>query len=195
MAKNIAYFSPASLCICDNNLVTINDLGTNPFLEHAHVGRESRARASFQGLSQIRPSTSITIHSEEINEEFVKKFDLLVFTEPYPLQELLNINKIARSQKKPIGFIICGVWGLYSHVFVDYGSGFKIYDRDGEEPRPLVIANISKSNPGVLTLNKEKPHSYQDGDFVRISEVEGMTEVNGSDTRPIRIIGKQFIKI
>ena len=40
--------------------------------------------------------------------------------------------------------------------FVDFGNGFKIFDKDGIDPTPLLIDHISKSNPGVVTLNKDK---------------------------------------
>ena len=52
----------------------------------------------------------------------------------------------------------------------------------------MLIDHISKSNPGVVTLNKDKKHGLLTGDFVRIYDVEGMVEVNGADTRPIKII-------
>lgn len=37
---------------------------------------------------------------------------------------------------------------------------FKIYDRDGEDTYPFLIENITKSNPGVVTINKAKAHNY-----------------------------------
>lgn len=52
----------------------------------------------------------------------------------------------------------------------------------------MLIDHISKSNPGVVTLNKDKKHGLLTGDFIRIYDVEGMVEVNGADTRPIKII-------
>ena len=35
---------------------------------------------------------------------------------------------------------------------------------------------------------KDKKHGFQTGDFVKIYSVEGMTEVNGTDTRPIKVV-------
>ncbi len=90
---------------------------------------------------------------------------------------MLKLNKFCRSQKKPIGFIICQTLGAFAFCFVDYGEGFKIYDKDGEEPQPFLISEITKGCPGVVSLIKEKKHNFQVGDFVRIYEVEGMTEV------------------
>jgi hypothetical protein len=46
--------------------------------------------------------------------------------------------------------------GLYVFNFVDYGNGFKIFDKNGKGVSPLLIENITKSNPGVVSIIKEK---------------------------------------
>lgn len=66
---------------------------------------------------------------------------------------------------------------MYFFVFTDYGHDFKVNDKDGEEAQLYCIDNITKSDPGVVTIHKDKPHKYQTGDFVRIFDVEGMKEV------------------
>ena len=76
-----------------------------------------------------------------------------------------------------MGFIYCGVLGMYSYIFVDYGDSFKVIDRDGIEKNPYLISNISNSDPGVVTINNEKAHNFETGDWICIHEVEGMKEV------------------
>ena len=93
-----------------------------------------------------------------------------------------------REQKKPIGFIHCGILGLFLFSFVDFGNGFKIYDKDGLDTKPYLVQNITKSNPGIVTLINEQTHKFKTGDFIRIYDVEGMTEVNGTDSRPVKVI-------
>lgn len=172
----------------DDLLVRPTDLTSNLFLKESHVGKESRARACFPILNKVNPQVQVTIQEGDLTEDYVKNFDLLIFTKYYALKELLSLNKFCRSQKKPIGFVLCQAFGLHAYCFIDYGEGFKIYDKDGEEPKPFLISDITKAGPGVVTLIKEKPHNFTDGDFVRIYEVEGMTEVNGTDTRPVRVL-------
>ena len=70
----------------------------------------------------------------------------------------------------------------------DFGKQFKVYDKDGGESCPYLIENISKGQQGVVSINKEKRHNLKHGDFVRIYDVEGMVEVNGNDTRPVKVI-------
>jgi len=39
-----------------------------------------------------------------------------------------------------------------------------------------------------VTLINEQTHKFKTGDFIRIYDVEGMTEVNGTDSRPVKVI-------
>jgi ubiquitin-activating enzyme E1 len=41
-----------------------------------------------------------------------------------------------------------------------------------------------------VTCLDESRHGYEDGDFVTFSEVQGMTELNGSEPRKIKVLGK-----
>jgi len=164
------------------------DLTSNLFLKESHVNKETRARACFPILNKINHQVQLTIQEGDLTEDYVKNFDLIIFTKYYPLKDLISLNKFCRNQKKPIGFVLCQTFGLHAYCLIDYGEGFKIYDKDGEEPKPFLISEITKASPGIVTLIKEKPHNFTDGDFVRIYEVEGMTEVNGTDTRPVKVL-------
>ena len=57
------------------------------------------------------------------------------------------------------------------------------------------IKDISKSSPGIVTQKKTRPHYFQDGDFVTIDDVEGMTEVNGLEPRPIKVLSPYTFSI
>ena len=69
--------------------------------------------------------------------------------------------------------------GLYGFVFIDFGKNFKIYDKSPDEDQIYLIQEITNSNPGVITVNKDKPLNLVTGDFVRIYDLEGMSEVSG----------------
>jgi ubiquitin-activating enzyme E1 len=73
----------------------------------------------------------------------------------------MEINEICRNRpKKPIGFIYAGILGLISFCFVDFGDHFKVLDKDGEDVYPFLISNISNTDPGVVTLIKDKSHNF-----------------------------------
>ena len=46
---------------------------------------------------------------------------------------------------------------------------------------------IEKGAQTKVTLHEDKRHIYQEGDYVVLHEVEGMTEIN--ETEPIKIVG------
>lgn len=76
---------------------------------------------------------------------------------------------------------MAGCLGLYGYTFVDFGPSFKVYDSNGEEPKSAIVSNITKGNPGLVTVHEDKRHPFNDGDYVRFKEVEGMTEVNNKE--------------
>lgn len=131
----------------------------------------------------------IQVHKGDINMEFIRGFHLVIFTDFYSnLEFMFEVNKFCRSQKKPIGFIYTGCIGAFGFLFNDFGNGFKIFDEDGETSKPFAIEDISKSAPGVVTLDPTFPHKYADGDYVSITGVQGMTEINGPEARPVKVL-------
>jgi ubiquitin-activating enzyme E1 len=67
-------------------------------------------------------------------------------------------------------------------VFNDFGNKFVVSDVNGEEPISAMIASITQEPEGglVATLDEVR-HGFEDGDTITFSEVEGMTELNGTN--------------
>jgi ubiquitin-activating enzyme E1 len=117
----------------------------------------------------------------------IERHDLIVVCDILSKSFVIEISKIVRESKTQ-GLIWAVTAGLYGFVLDDFGPGFKVFDKDGEQPFPYNIENISSSDPGVVRVIKEKQHNLQTGDFVCIHDVEGMIEVNGNEPRPIKVI-------
>ena len=68
-------------------------------------------------------------------------------------------------------------------ISVDYSS-LKVYEKyyNGVNNN-FYIKNISNARTGKVTISIMHPHSCQDGDFVCISEAEGMKEAYGIEER------------
>ena len=77
-----------------------------------------------------------------------------------------------------MGFIVAGCLGLYGYTFVDFGPSFKVYDSNGEEPKSGVICEITKGNPGIVTIMDDDRPIFVDDEWVKFKEVEGMVEIN-----------------
>ena len=50
--------------------------------------------------------------------------------------------------------------------------------------------SVLQDSEGVVTCLDEARHGYEDGDFVTFTEVQGMTEVNGTDPIKIKVLGE-----
>ena len=49
-----------------------------------------------------------------------------------------------------------------------------------------MLASITQDEAGLVTVLDEGRHGLEDGDYVTFSEVGGMSELNGSEGRPIK---------
>ena len=70
------------------------------------------------------------------------------------------------------------------YSFVDYGN-HTVFDADGEMTKQFIVSSITQDEKPTVTVHEDKRHSYNDGDHVVFSEIEGMTQLNGHE--PIEI--------
>ena len=187
------------LTIKDDEMVSAIDLNSNCLFREADIGKKTRARAACDILKNQSPKSNINTFEKEITLEFIQQYNIVIFTEFYMIDDLIKYNNCCRENQnkdmpgKRIGFIWAGVIGYFLFIFNDFGLKFKIYNKTDEDPLPLEIKSISNSNPGVVTL--KTPHNFSKTDFVKIDDVEGMTEVNGNDVRPIQVLDKYSFSI
>lgn len=71
-------------------------------------------------------------------------------------------------------------------MFVDFGESFTVTDINGENPKTAYIESITKDTDSVLTVTDQARHDLEDGDVIKITEVEGMEELNGK-TFPVTV--------
>lgn len=80
-------------------------------------------------------------------------------------------------------------------IFCDFGPEFVVSDTNGEAPLSCMIASITQDADGIVTCLDETRHGFEDGDFVTLSEVQGMTELNDGEPRKITVVGPYSFKI
>jgi ubiquitin-activating enzyme E1 len=194
IAKNIVLMGVASLTIHDPNPVQIGDLSSQFFLSEEDVGK-NRAEASLKRLTELNERVELTIYNGELTEDFLKKFKVVCLTNNKSATEMLRINEICH--RNEVLFIAGDTLGVFGFVFNDFGVGpevedpadkskrtnlgFRINDRNGENPKTAYIESITKDKDGIVTVVESNRHDLEDGDVVRITEVQGMTEVNGKE--------------
>ena len=188
-AKNIILNNPLEIDIFDPKKVTINDLGSNFFLSEEDVGKKNRDEACLEKLNNLNTYVTVNIFKIEENnnmEEYTKlfcekihKYNVVVFTELYPMDFIDKIDKECRKNSIKLIYGIC--LGLAGYVFTDFGPKHIIYDENGQEMDPYLVKSITKDKEGLVTIDtiqRTVNLTLGDGDFVRFKGVEGMTELN-----------------
>jgi len=115
----------------------------------------------------------------------VSKLGLQVVLTDSSLSEQLKVNAITHA--KNVCFISARTPGLFSQIFCDLGESFTVADVNGENPISTMCASISKEADGVVTCLDETRHGLEDGDHVSFTEVVGMTELNDTEPRPVKV--------
>jgi ubiquitin-activating enzyme E1 len=164
--------------IHDTTIVTAPDLGSNFYARESDVGSKTRAESSIGQLQELNPYVAVSNYSGEITTDFIKNFDIVVFTSTIDKEHLFKINEFCRTQATPIGFIWAGGLGLYGWTFVDFGPVHGVFDHNGEACISTIITSISNCEKGIVTVNEDKRHGFEDNDWILFREVEGMSEVN-----------------
>ena len=184
-AKNLILAGPARVDLYDPNTVEIKDLTSNFYLREGDVGQRSRAAASVGQLQELNPYVRVNV-VDSLSVEDHKNYSVVVYTEVFDnLEKIQEVNQFCRDNR--VGFILSETLGLAGYAFLDYGESFSVTDADGEQTKSFIVVNITQEENGVVTTHEDKRHSYQDGDYVKFVEVEGMTELNNRE--PIQIYG------
>jgi len=183
IAKNLTLAGPNKVDLYDPTTVSIADRDSNFYIKEEHVGATTRAEASMPQLRELNPYVQVSV-VPEFTIEMVKEYNVICITENFwSNAKLREINEMCRANR--VGFILTETLGLAGYTFLDYGTDFMVTDKDGEQTRQFIVINIEQGENPAVTVHEDKRHSYQDGDFVKFVEVEGMTELN--EAGPIEI--------
>eukprot|EP00960_Hanusia_phi_P007738 221622-Hanusia_phi.AAC.3 len=58
-----------------------------------------------------------------------------------------------------------------------------------------MVGSITQDSPGIVMTLDEQRHGLEDGDLVTFSDVQGMTELNGIEPIPIKVLGPYTFSI
>lgn len=187
IAKAVILSAPKKVTVIDDSFVDSVDRYKNWFFKEEFINKK-KAQVYVPELQALHPFTEVTMETKSALEDstVIKGTDVVILCGEYNLEYIKALNK--RCHANRAGFILANSVGLQGHIFVDY-STLKIFDKyiSGNNNN-FYIRNITNEREGKVTLSMVHPHSWNDGDFVCISEVEGMNEVNGTEARPIKVI-------
>ena len=149
---------------------------------------------------EINYSALVMIYKGELSDNFsiLNEYNIVIITEIIDIETAESLNQYCR--KKNIGFIYTSEFGLASFLFIDFGDDFNVEDLNGKENEKYFIKSISNSCPGIVEIEPikiikndkiiKKFLNLGTGDFVSFKDITGMTELNDTPPRPIRVLSK-----
>ena len=97
-AKNLILAGPKSVTLYDPTLVNIGDLSSNFYCKEAHVGKVSRAEASFEKLQELNPYVKVSVIST-LSLEDHSNFHVVAYTEILTnIDEIIKIDDFCRGK-------------------------------------------------------------------------------------------------
>ena len=119
-AKNLILAGPRSVTIYDPTLVAWGDLSSNFYVREEHVGKVTRANASFEKLQELNPYVKVNV-IESLSLEDHLQYNVVCYTEIFEsIERLYEVNDYVRQRN--IGFILSTTFGPSGFAFLDYGD-------------------------------------------------------------------------
>lgn len=191
VAKNVVLMGVRKLTIRDQSAVEIADLSSNFFAQPEDVGK-NRASTILPGLASLNPRVELAVDNEgELDDEFIKRFTVVVASDNRSLSELKRIGDVCHANG--VRFIATDSRGLFGAVFTDFNEHI-VFDKNGEPSKTAFISGISQEQEGVVHCLDTERHDLEDGDVVVLNEVQGMTEVNGVEFT-VKVVDPYTFKI
>jgi len=192
-AKNLILAGPKSVTLYDPTTVQWGDLSSNFYCREEHIGKTTRADASFTKLQELNPYVKVQVINSLTLEDHAN-YNVVCYTEIFEnIEKMIEVDEFCRA--RGIGFILTTTFGPSGFTFLDYGTDFIVTDADGEETKAFIVVNVTQTNPCIVTVHEDKRHKFQDGDSIVFREVQGMTELNSLPPTEITVIDGFSFKV
>ncbi|KAI9780248.1 MAG: E1 ubiquitin-activating protein [Geoglossum umbratile] len=186
IAKNIALAGVKSLTLYDPAPAKIADLSSQFFLHPEDVGTP-RATATAPRVAELNSYVPVSIlETEDLTSDLsqLSRYQVVVLTST-PLKDQLTISEYCH--QNGINLVISDTFGLFGHIFTDFGKNFTISDTSGEAVVSGIVAHISSE--GLVSALDETRHGLEDGDYVTFTEIKGMEGLNNAQPRKVAVKG------
>lgn len=191
IAKNTILQGFKSVTLHDITTITNLDLSTNYYVSNKDIGK-NKANASFEKLAELNNYVKTQLSTEPLNQELVKNHSILVLVD-YDLETQIKWNNF--THKNNIHFISCSTHGLVGQIFCDFGDDFIVTDYDGEQLNTSIIDSIENSNNPLVICHDSRPHNLTTGDYVKFTDVIGMSELNDIPAIEIQYVSRTSFKL
>lgn len=101
---------------------------------------------------------------------------------------LISLGDLCRKNKTSL--IIADASGLAGRVFCDFGETFTVNDKDGTEPKAVLISSVVRDADGlVITCHDETRHELETGDYVKFTEIQGLDGLLTQEFKITKVTG------
>jgi ubiquitin-activating enzyme E1 len=152
-----------------------------------------RADVTVPRVAELNAYTPVAVHkSKTLVDDLsqLKQYQVVVLTDT-PLKDQLKIADYCH--ENGIFVVITDTYGLFGHIFSDFGPEFACVDPTGENPLNGIVANIDAD--GLVSALDETRHGLEDGDHVTFTELQGMEKLNNAEPRKIMVKGPYTFSI
>ena len=192
IGKNAVLAGIGTLDLHDDTVTTHADLSSSFLLDKADLSF-ARSFHAADRLAPLNPHVRIRTVGGLFTAKDLASYTAVVAVDR-PLPELLELNAAARAAG--CRFISASSRGPCGGIFCDFGESFRVADADGEEARQALIEHIEVGEETEVFCVPEQPHQLQDGDRVRLAEVNGMPALEEAGlTFPVRVISRHRLAI
>ena len=174
VAKNVILAGVKSVTLYDNKNTSYVDLSAQFYLSESDIG-SNRAVVSARKLAELNPHVAVSV---------IDTLELSTFKDTYKVVVLIDVTPQKRAEIADFChhngiYVVAGdTYGVFGSIFCDFGPNFIVHDTDGEAAFSSMIANISCDTKALITVLEETRHNLISGDYVTLSEISGMTELN-----------------
>jgi ubiquitin-activating enzyme E1 len=167
IGKNVVLAGVGAIDVHDDTPASYTDLSSSFLLGEADLSH-ARSLHAAERLAPLNPHVRVGRVDGPFTPELLTRYSVVVAVDR-PLPEQLVLNDAARS----VGcrFISASSRGPCGSIFCDFGEGFRVEDKDGEEAKQALLEHIEVGEETAVVCVQEQPHGLQDGDVVRFEEV------------------------
>ena len=194
-AKNIILGGVKKVTLWDNQNAEWTDLGAQFYLAEFDVNESvNRALASFRRLKELNPYVNVELlQSPDLPESAIADHNVLLVTDTIRTMkgdesQLIALGDTCR--KHDTALIVADVAGLAGRLFCDFGNKFVIKDKDGIEPKRILISTIVRDGDTlIVATHDETPHDFEIGDYVQFTKIKGLDGLVEKEFQIISVTG------
>jgi ubiquitin-activating enzyme E1 len=175
VAKNVILAGVKSVTLYDSKTVSYVDLSAQFYLSEADIGA-NRAVVSAPKLAELNPHVAVSV---------VDRLELSNLKDNYKVVVLVDVPATQRAEiadhchANGVYVVAGDTFGVFGSIFCDFGPNFEVHDVDGEPAFQSMIASITRDTKAVVSTLEDTRHNLVSGDYVTLTEITGMTELNG----------------